>query len=74
MVDRVDGVGVGVGVDVGVGVGVVARTGELGADTPTRLGEVGAGGTTSTSELRSEVEYLGLCFPRMWSLSVSLRE
>ena len=32
------------------------------------------GGTTSTRPLRSLVEYLGLCFPRMWSFSVSLRE
>ena len=32
------------------------------------------GGTTSTRPLRSLVEYLGLCFPRMWSFKVSLRE
>ncbi len=39
-----------------------------------RFGEFGAGGTTSTKLLRSVVEYLGLCLPRMWSLRVSFLE
>ena len=30
-----------------------------------RVGDVETGGTTSTNELRSEVEYRGLCLPRM---------